>query len=243
MAKIVWDAVGERKFEAGVSKAVLYKKTLTDPYGLGVPWNGITAITDSPEGAEPNDMYADGIKYGSIRSAEIAKLTIEAYTYPDEFAECDGFAEPVEGLRLKQQTRKPFGLCYRSEEGSDTEEIGNGDYKLYLVYGAIASPAERPHNTINDSPEAETMSWEVDTTPVPVTGYKSTATLEIDSSKFTPEKMAALEAILYGKDAVDAVAASGTEGQPGYVPAVAAVAAVEPRLPLPAEVITLMTAA
>jgi len=236
MFKLVWDETGKRFYEVGVSKGVLYKATESDPYGLGVAWNGLTAVTESPEGAELTDLYADGIKYASLRSAEVYKMTVEAYTYPDEFAECDGSAEPVPGLHVGQQKRLPFGLCYRTEVGNDVNEAGDGDYKLHLVYGASASPSERAHNTVNDSPDVEAMSWEVNTTPINVTGHKPTACRTIESAKVTPAKLAALEAILYGTEAAEAV---GTVGETGYV---AAVAEVKPRLPLPDEVITLMTA-
>lgn len=237
MAVIVWDATGERQYELGVSKGVLYKATLTDPYGLGVAWNGLTNVTESPEGAELTELYADGIKYAALRSAETYKTTIEAYMYPDEFAECDGSVEPVDGLRLGQQKRKPFGFCYRSEVGDDVTEAGDGDYKLHLVYGASAAPSERTHGTINDSPDVGTMSWDVNTTPVAVPGYKPTSCLTVDSAKVNAAKLAALEKILYG---VSAAVAVGTEGEAGYIPAVVA---AEPRLPLPAEVITLLTVA
>jgi hypothetical protein len=216
----MWDATSERKYEVGVSRGVLYKATETDAYGLGVPWNGLTNVTESPEGAEITDLYADGIKYASMRSTETYKSTIEAYTYPDEFAECDGSAEPVAGLYIGQQKRKPFGFCYRTEVGDDINEAGDGDYKLHLVYGATASPSERAYATVNDSPDVETMSWEVNTVPVTVAGHKPTSCLTIASSKFTPDKMAALETILYGGEGEDSNA----------------------RLPLPTEVITLMSA-
>ena len=235
--KLEWDKAGEREYEQGVSKGVLFKKTESDPYGTGVAWNGLTNVTESPEGAELTDLYADGIKYASLRSVETYKATIEAYMYPDEFAECDGSAEPVPGIRLGQQKRAPFGFCFRSEIGNDQEQAGDGDYILTLIYGASASPSERTHATINDGADVESMSWEVATTPVAVPGYKPTACMKIYSNKFTAQKMAALEAILYGKDAAAAV---GVEGEPGYV---AAVVATAPRLPLPAEVIALLGAA
>lgn len=236
--KLEWDKAGEREYEQGVSKGVLFKKTESDPYGTGVAWNGLTNVTESPEGAELTDLYADGIKYASLRSVETYKATIEAYMYPDEFAECDGSAEPVPGIRLGQQKRAPFGFCFRSEIGNDQEQAGDGDYILTLIYCASASPSERTHATINDGEDdVESMSWEVATTPVAVAGYKPTACMKIHSNKFTAQKMAALEAILYGKDAAAAV---GVEGEPGYV---AAVVATAPRLPLPTEVIALLGAA
>ena len=248
MSKVVWDVAGERDYEQGVSKVVLYKKTTTDPYGLGVAWSGVTQLAESPEGAELTDLYADGIKYASLRSVENYKATLEAYTFPDEYAECDGSAEPVPGIRLGQQKRVPFGLSLRSEIGNDQEQAGEGDYILTLIYGVGAMPSERTHATINDGADVEAMSWELNTTPVAVAGYKPTSCMKIYSSKFTPDKMAALEDILYGKDAVaaiPAVPAVGVEGEAGYVPAVPevpAVAATVARLPLPAEVITLMAA-
>ena len=237
MSKLAWDIAGEREYEQGVSNGVLYKKKATDQYGLGVAWNGLVNVTESPEGAELTDLYADGIKYASLRSVETYKATIEAYMYPDEFAECDGSAEPLPGIRLGQQKRAPFGFCFRSEIGNDQEQAGDNDYVLTLIYGASAAPSERTHATFNESSDVETMSWEVNTTPVAVPGYKPTACMKIYSSKFTTQKMAALETILYGKDAV---AASGTEGEAGYV---APVAAVDPRMPLPSEVIALLGAA
>lgn len=219
MAKLIWDAVGQRKYENGVSKGVLYKATQDDPYGKGVAWNGLSQMTESPEGAELTDLYADGIKYASFRSTEIYKITAEAYTYPDEFAECDGSVEPTEGVYVGQQMRKPFGLCYRTEIGDDVNEAGDGNYKLHLVYGCTASPSERTHATINDSPDVQTMSWEINTTPVEVVGYKPSSCLTIDSSKVAAAKLTALEKILYGDESAEA------------------------RLPLPSEVITLLSAA
>lgn len=217
--KIVWDATGERRFETGLSHGVLYPYG-TDSYGSGVAWNGLTSVSDSPEGAEASDLWADNIKYGSLRSAETAKGTIEAYTYPDEFAECDGSATPVKGVRLGQQKRKPFGFCYRTVIGNDTSD--EAGYLLHIVYGATASPSEKQYQTINDSPEAMTFSWEYETTPISVAGYKPTATITIDSTAVDSQKLATLEAILYGKDPTTI---GGEDG-------------VDPRLPLPAEVLT-----
>ena len=225
MAKLVWDSVGERVYETGVSKAVLYVTEDNGEYGEGVAWNGLTAFTESPSGADMTDLWADGIKYASIRAAEVFGCTIEAYTYPDEYSECDGSAQPVPGLYLGQQKRKIFGFSCRTEVGNDTNGLNDVDrYKLHLVYGASSAPSEKAYSTINDSPDAMTMSWEISTTPVEVPGYKPTASLTIDSTKFDPSKLAMLEEILYGKDAVESVEA---------VPA---------RLPLPAEVITILTA-
>lgn len=217
--KIVWDATGERRFETGLSHGVLYPYG-TDSYDAGVAWNGLTSVSDSPEGAEASDLWADNIKYGSLRSAETAKGTIEAYTYPDEFAECDGSATPVKGVRLGQQKRKVFGFCYRTVIGNDTND--EAGYLLHIVYGATASPSEKQHQTINDSPEAMTFSWEYETTPISVAGYKPTATITIDSTAVDSQKLATLEAILYGKDPTTD---GGSDG-------------VNPRLPLPAEVLT-----
>ena len=216
MSKIVWDAVGEHIFETGVRNGVLYLKDETGAYNTGVAWNGLTSVSESPEGAEPTDLYADDIKYLTLMSAENFKATIEAYTYPVEFEECDGSATIANGVVIGQQARKPFGLCYRTSIGNDTDGNEHG-YKLHIVYGCLASPSEKQYSTINDSPEAITFSWEVSTTPVNVTGKKPTATLIIDSTKVDKSKLTALEAILYGS----------TE--------------TEPRLPLPDEIATLMT--
>ena len=216
MSKIVWDAVGEHIFETGVRNGVLYLKDAQGAYNTGVAWNGLTSVSESPEGAEATDLYADDIKYLTMMSAENFKATIEAYTYPPEFEECDGSASIATGVVIGQQTRKPFGLCYRTSIGNDTDGNEHG-YKLHIVYGCQASPSEKQYSTINDSPEAITFSWEVNTTPVNVNGKKPTATLIIDSTKVDKAKLTALEAILYGADST------------------------EPRLPLPDEIATLMT--
>lgn len=202
MSKLVWDQTGERIYEAGVKQGVLYLQE-GGAYNKGVVWNGLTAVTESPSGAEPTALYADDIKYINLMSAEEFGATIEAYTYPDEFAECDGSAELATGILIGQQTRKPFGLCYRTTLGNDTEGYAHG-YKLHLIYGAMAAPSEKSYSTINDSPEAITFSWEVTTTPVNVTGHKPTACVIIDSTKVDAEKLAALEAILYGSDEAEA---------------------------------------
>ena len=218
MSKIVWDAIGEHTFETGVRNGVLYLKDAQGAYSTGVAWNGLTSVSESPEGAEATDLYADDIKYLTLMSAENFKATIEAYTYPDEFAECDGSATIADGVTIGQQSRKPFGLCYRTAIGNDTDGNEHG-YKLHIVYGCQASPSEKQYSTINDSPEAITFSWEVNTTPVNVNGKKPTATLIIDSTKADKAKLTALEAILYGSESE------------------------EPRLPLPDEIATLMAKA
>ena len=220
MAKIVWDKTGERLYETGVKNGVLYVQE-GGAYPKGVAWNGLTAVTESPSGAEATPLYADDVKYLNLISTEEFGATIEAYTYPDEFAACDGSAALVDGVMIGQQARKTFGLCYRTTIGNDTNGNDYG-YKLHIIYGALAAPSEKAYATINDSPEAITFSWEVTTTPVNVTGAKPTASITIDSTKADPTKLAALEDILYGKD-----------GEPGN----------EPRLPLPDEIKTLMTAA
>ena len=220
MAKLVWDKTGDRLYETGVKNGVLYIPT-AGVYSKGVAWNGLTAVTESPSGAEATALYADDIKYLSLMSTEEFGATIEAYTYPDEFAACDGSAELADGVMIGQQKRSTFGLCYKTTIGNDTEGNDHG-YKLHIIYGAQAAPSEKAYATINDSPEAITFSWEITTTPVNVTGAKPTASLVIDSTKADPSKLAALEDILYGKD-----------GEPGN----------EPRLPLPDEIKSLMTAA
>ena len=216
MSKLVWDTTGERYYETGVKNGVLYVQT-GGAYPKGIAWNGLTAVTESPSGAEATPLYADDIKYLNLMSNEEFSCTIEAYTYPDEFMECDGSATLVEGVMLGQQTRSTFGLCYRTSLGNDTEGVDHG-YKLHLIYGCLASPSEKAYSTINDSPEAITFSWEVNTTPVEVTGHKPTSCITIDSTKVDPGKLAALEKVLYGD----------TE--------------VEPRLPLPNEITSIMAA-
>ena len=208
--KITWDKSGERYYETGVKRGVLYVMD-KGAYGNGVAWNGLTAVTESPSGAEASPMYADDIKYLNLYSAEEFAATVEAYTYPDEFAECDGSAEIAPGVTIGQQKRKTFGMCYTTVLGNDTDGNDYG-YKIHIIYGANAAPTEKAYATINDSPEAITFSWELSTTPVEVAGHKPTASLTIDSTKTTPEKMKAIEDILYG-----------TESQ-------------EPRLPLPSEI-------
>lgn len=219
MAALTWDGSGERLYETGVDRGVLYVMSAGGTYGTGVAWNGLTGVTESPSGAEETALYADNIKYVSLYSAEEFGATIEAYTYPDEFAECDGSAELATGVTVGQQTRKMFGLCYRTLLGNDTDGQSHG-YKLHLIYGATASPSEKAYATVNDSPEAITFSWEVTTTPVNVTGMSPTASITIDSTKADATCLAALEAKLYGSEP------SGT-----------------PTLPLPDVVKTIMTPA
>lgn len=198
MAKLVWDKTGERFYETGVEKGVLYPQ-VSGAYPNGVAWNGLTAVTESPSGAEATPLYADNIKYLNLMSNEEFGATIEAYTYPDEFAECDGSAELSEGVRVGQQTRKTFGMSYVTRKGNDTEGTDHG-YIIHLIYGALAAPSEKAYATINDSPEAITFSWEVSTTPVEVTGMKPTACITIDSTKVDAGKLATLEGKLYGTD-------------------------------------------
>lgn len=197
MAKLVWDESGKRLYETGVEKGVLYVQGENGQYENGVAWNGLTAVTESPSGAEPTALYADDIKYLELFSAEEFGATIEAYTYPEEFEACDGSASLGTGVTIGQQDRKAFGLCYRTIVGNDVKGNENG-YKLHLIYGAKAKPSEKAYATVNDSPEAVTFSWEVTTTPVNVAGFKPTASVTIDSTKITPEKLKLIEDKLYG---------------------------------------------
>lgn len=217
MAALEWDKSGERYYELGTSKGVLYPKADDGSYPEGYAWNGLTAVTESPDGAEASDMYADDIKYASLRSAETFGATIEAYTFPDEFYPCDGGAtfENAPGLVAGQQSRKSFGFSYVTKVGNDNSTDAT-DYKIHLIYNATASPSEKSYATINDSPEAITLSWEIATTPINMTGQKPVSTLTIDSRKATKAGLAALEAVLYGGENT------------------------EPRLPLPDEVVTLL---
>lgn len=215
MSKITWDQVSERYYETGTKKGVLYLKDSAGDYKSGVAWNGLISVTQSPSGAEASPLYADDIKYLNLISAEEFGATIEAYTYPDEFAECDGSASIATGVFIGQQTRKTFGMSYRTIVGNDVDGNDYG-YKLHLIYGAVAAPSEKAYTSVNDSPEAMTLSWEISTTPVEVEGFKPTACVTIDSTKCDKTKLQALEAILYGSDENEA------------------------RLPLPAELITIM---
>jgi hypothetical protein len=214
MAKLVWDAIGERFYETGVKKGVLYVMD-KGTYGKGVAWNGLTAVTESPSGAEANPLYADDIKYLNLMSNEEFGGTIEAYTYPDEFKACNGEADLAEGISIGQQARKAFGFCYRTVLGNDTDNNEYG-YKLHLVYGAQAAASERAYASVNESPEAITFSWEFTTTPVEVEGYKPTSIVTIDSTKCDASKLAALEAKLYGSESE------------------------EPTLPLPDEIVEML---
>ena len=269
MAKLVWDQTGEHLYETGTDHGVVYPQETTGAYEAGAAWNGLTAVTERPSGAEATALYADNIKYLNLISAEDYGVTIEAYTYPKEFEACDGSAEPVSGVKLAQQVRKSFGFAYRTLVGNDT--VGNDfGYKLHLVYGAKAQPSERSYATVNDSPEAITFSWEVETTPTPVSyngvTYKPTAHVEIDSTDFTTTaaaaKLAALEATLFGADAFGATSTYAVGDLVEYTDGTTTslykcttavetagawdasdwtlVGAAGPRLPLPAEVIGML---
>lgn len=216
MAKLTWDQIGEKLYETGIEQVALFPQS-EGAYNKGVAWNGVTALNLTPSGAEPTPLYANNRKYLTLMSVEELGGTIEAYTYPEEWAECDGSVAVVPGVYFGQQGRKTFGIVGKSIIGNDTE-LNKYGYKLHLVYGALASPSEQAHATVNDSPEAQTMSWEFSTTPVAVEGHEPTSYICIDSTKVDAEKLAALEAIIYGSDDV------------------------EPRLPLPDEIATLMAA-
>lgn len=216
MTQLVWDQIGERLYETGVDHGVLYLPDSSGQYVNGVAWNGLTSVSESPSGAEPNAQYADNIKYLNLYSAEEFGATIEAFTYPDEFAQFDGLAIPTPGIAIGQQSRRGFGLSYRTLVGNDIDGNDHG-YKLHLIYGCQASPSEKAYNTVNDSPEPITFSWTLATTPVSVTGLKPTSTITIDSTDVDADALASLEQILYGDTGVD------------------------PRLPLPDEVIALFS--
>ena len=215
MSKLVWDQEGERLYETGTEQGVLYPKADDGTYPKGYAWNGLTGVSEAPSGAEETSMYADNIKYLSLTSAEEFGATITAYTYPEEFEQCDGSADIADGVTIGQQDRTPFGLVYKTQLGNDTKGNSHG-YKLHLVYGAKAKPSSKDYKTINDSPEAIEMSWEISTTPIKVPGFKATATVTINSTKADPKKLAKLEEILFGSETADA------------------------RLPLPAEIIEIM---
>ena len=216
--RLVWDAVGERLFETGVKQCVLYPiDKISGTYNKGVAWNGVTSVSESPSGAEPTDLYADDAKYLSLLSAETFGCTVEAYTYPEEFEACDGTAQLTPGVTIGQQARSVFGLCYRTTVGNDVDGNDHG-YKLHIIYGCKATPSEKSYSSINDSPEAITFSWTVNTTPVSVEGFKPTASLLIDSTKVDKSKLSKLEDVLYGSESAD------------------------PRLPLPNEIVGILTA-
>lgn len=214
MSKIVWDEIGKREYETGVDHGVLYPQA-EGTYPKGVAWNGLVSVSENPSGAEDNPLYADNMKYLNIKSAEELGLTIECYTYPDEWAQCDGSAELIPGVTLGQQKRNTFGLSYRTKVGNDTEGEDHG-YKIHLVYGCSASPSEKSYQTVNDSPEAITFSYEVTTTPIPMEGFKPVASIIFDSTKVKPDIMAKIEKVLYGDEETEA------------------------RLPLPSELKTLL---
>lgn len=272
MSKIQWDQVGEKLYETGTKRGVLYPQAANGTYPHGYAWNGLTSVSESPDGGDANDIYADDIKYLVLRGVENFGGTIEAYTYPPEFEECDGSATLLSGVNIGQQPRKTFGFSYVSTIGNDTEMDSHG-YKIHLIYGASASPSERTYETINDSPEPIQFSWEFTTVPVGITGHKATALLTIDSTKFTTTAqravLAAFEDVLYGRDGsityiefegesfedgVTYYERSGSQGSYVYTPTSdttpsgsktyyteEVVGASEPRLPLPDEVVTLLT--
>lgn len=213
MAVLTWDGPGQKKFETGVDRGVLYLPDETGAYTKGYAWNGLTSVSESPSGAEANKSYADNIVYMTLLSAEEMAATVEAYTYPDEFAICDGSYEAAHGVFVGQQTRQPFGMAYRTKVGDDLKGTESG-FKIHLIYNAFAAPSEKAYSSVNDSPEAATFSWELSTTPVSVDANRSTALITIDSTKATKAKMDAFLAILWGT------------------------AAIEPKLPKPSEVIS-----
>lgn len=221
---ISWDQTGEKLYETGTDRGVLYVQNSSGAYPEGVAWNGLTGVDESPSGAEVTKLWADNINYLNLTSAEEFSATITAYMYPDEFAQCDGSQEPTGGMKIGQQDRKHFGFCYRTLIGNDTEGNAHG-YKIHCVYGCVAKPSSKSYKTVNDSPEAIELSWEVSTTPVPVTGFKPTATVELDSTVLSENALKAVEAVLYGTPA-----SGSTEAVPG-------------RLPLPDELKTIITQA
>lgn len=203
MARLIWDEVGQRFFETGVKNGVLYVQDNDGSYKNGVVWNGLTAVTESPSGAEETPLYADDVKYLTLRSAEQFGATVEAYTYPEEFEQCDGSAAIADGVTIGQQARRAFGLCYRTSVGNDIQGQ-NYSYKLHLIYGCTVAPSEKSYSTINDNPEAITFSWELSTVPVPVDGFSPTASLVIDASKVDEGKMQLLEDALFGDESNEA---------------------------------------
>ena len=203
MARLIWDEVGQRFFETGVKNGVLYVQDDDGSYKNGVVWNGLTAVTESPSGAEETPLYADDVKYLTLRSAEEFGATVEAYTYPEEFEQCDGSASIADGVTIGQQARRAFGLCYRTSIGNDIQGQ-NFSYKIHLIYGCTVAPSEKSYSTINDNPEAITFSWELSTVPVPVDGFSPTASLVIDASKVDKGKMQQLEDALFGDETNEA---------------------------------------
>lgn len=228
MSKLEWDKTGERFYEMGAKKGVLYPMSSSGTYPSGVAWNGLTSVNESPSGAEATKLYADDIQYAVLRSAEEYGFTIEAYTYPDEFMACDGSQSIIAGLTIGQQKRQAFGFSYVTQLGNDTASEADDGYKIHIIYGATASPSSKDHATINDSPDAVQFSWECEATPVSVTGYKPCCTIEIDSTKIDSAKLTLIENALYGTDSTEA-----TEGHE-------ATAATDPHLPLPNELISLV---
>lgn len=217
MAKLVWDQTGAKYYETGVQQGVLYPQSSTGAYEKGVAWNGLISVTENPSGAETTAIYANNAKYLSLQSAEEFGATIEAYTYPDEWAKCDGSAELAVGVSIGQQKRSSFGLCYKTLIGNDTEGTAHG-YKIHIIYGGLAAPSEKGFQTVNDSPEAITFSWEITTTPIAVEGFQPTASLTIDSTKIDAGKLTKIENLLYGT------------------------AEAEAKLPLPSEILAIMNA-
>ena len=215
MFSLAWDQTGQRLYETGTDRGVLYPQNALGQYPKGVAWNGLTGVTESPSGADKTDLWADNIKYLSLRAAEDFGATVTCYMYPDEWMECDGSAQPIAGVTIGQQTRKPFGLSFRSIIGNDTESNDHG-YKIHIIYNATASPSERAYSSVTDSPEAIEFSYEIATTPTNINGYKPIASMVIDSTEVAADRLAALEAVLYGNGSTD------------------------PRLPLPDEVIEIL---
>ena len=228
MSKVVWDESGKRYWETGVKNGVLYPQKADGTYDKGVAWNGLISISENPDGAEPNELWADNIKYAVLRSAETLSLTIEAYQYPPEFEPCDGLAaiENAPGVLIGQQERQSFGLCYRTEVGNDTSSKGDDHYKLHIVYGCTAQPSDKDYETINDNPDAITFSWDVDTLPAAITDMQPVSEIVVDSRRADAAKLTALEGYLYGRDADNTASP--------------AVTASEPMLPTPDQVIKIL---